>query len=711
MEYGASTATLSKKLSIVYGFSGKSAYDGVFAAPTKFKATSFSSRVDDYCEIFGVSRGSSIPILEVPELNERKFSDDIRPTKLDYSKVFRGFENLDTAISYEELFAEPKREDSSLQEEWSPAKRGISNSGKNLSCIAESPVVSHEASYQSFDGAKIISVLSQGGKNGSNGMTHIAQIHAVSGYTCLFDEITPLKNDADKTLPSVVANTYPCNSVKERLKESRHCTTAVTSPPPDDASKQSSEDRVEVQNRSHRRRSDSVHLSDASDISHGSHYMNMFSSENPACYSDNLKEDSERSMETNGKVSNRNASELPGGDYSLPSFDDLVDSNSEVAASVAALRKAIEEAQERLKVAKESMKRKKEGFRDHVKLRFDYDSKSPREKEGKMAYKGNRKKETKTQEIFEEVDVSGQVPTGIGNEMMRPDQVTSDLGVKEIRFDAKEAVGETQKESEVEETEEEVEWEEVNQYIDDVNTSNYKVTRLEFAQARMLYNVDNNVCNGEKMYSKAFDKSEECDETLTVEPWGQENEKRVYAGKGACGGEEILEEIKSVQEVLAYEGKEERLTVLKNQEETEKKFEASPELEDCERRLNEFQEPKENEKEIAHDQGKIEKKFEVSSKQEECERYLRVHYEPVEDEKEVAPELNQIEGKVEVSCDLKECELRKYQEPIGNEKTFQPQDLDLKNIERQIDNQAWVEHDKIGQEACEENGEGTKSCQ
>ncbi|KAJ7959365.1 Auxilin-like protein 1 [Quillaja saponaria] len=700
MEYGASTATLSKKLSNGCGFSGKSAYDGVFAGPPKFRATSFSSRVEDYSEIFGVSEasgGSSIPILEVPELNERRVSDNIRPSKLDYSKVFGEFENLDTAVSYEELFAEPKRGDGSPKEERSPAKRGSPTSGENPSCVAANLVISHEASYQSFDGEKKFSVsyhkMSQGCKNGSNGMTHIAQIHTVPGYTCLIDDSTPLKNEADKTLHSVAANTYPNGNIYEKLNESRFCSTAVTSPPPDDASKQSSGCGVDVQNRSNRHSSDTVHLSDASDITHGSCYINMFPSDTPACNSDNHKDDSERSVATHSKASNSDASEVAGGDYSPPSFDDLVDSNSEAAVSVAALRKAIEEAQERLKVAKELMKRKKGGLRDHVKL-----------KEGKMACKENRKKETKTEDIFEEIDASLQVPIGIGKKMMRPDQVTSDLGVKGVHFAAKEAIVETQKENEAEEMEEEVEWEEANEYFELVDTNKYKATRLEFEQAdnikRISHNVDNYECNEKNLVSKAYEKLDECGETFTVEPWGQENKIRVCAGNGACEDEEILDETKLAQEEILCERKEERLTVPTKHQETEKKVKASCKLEDCERKPTEFHEQTENEKEIAHDRGKIEKNSEESIELEECEKYLTVHQESVEDEKKVAPELNENEEKVEVSCGLEVCGLRKDQELIENERTFEPQDLDLKNIGSQTENQEWIEHGNIGKETC-----------
>ncbi|WVY91106.1 hypothetical protein V8G54_036620 [Vigna mungo] len=116
MEFGTAAATLTKKLSNGYGVSGRSAYDGVFAAPIKLRAPTFSSQFEDYREIFGAtgaSLGSSIPILELPELNDsKKKIDDVGRSRVDYSMVFGGFGSLDAAVPFEELVAEPVEKDS-----------------------------------------------------------------------------------------------------------------------------------------------------------------------------------------------------------------------------------------------------------------------------------------------------------------------------------------------------------------------------------------------------------------------------------------------------------------------------------------------------------------------------------------------------------------------------------------------------------------------
>lgn len=82
-----------KKLSDGYGISGKSAYGGIFTAPVKVWALSFSSQLEDYCEIFCSSGTSSILFLELPDLNERKKKDDVQLSKIDYSGFQRVLES------------------------------------------------------------------------------------------------------------------------------------------------------------------------------------------------------------------------------------------------------------------------------------------------------------------------------------------------------------------------------------------------------------------------------------------------------------------------------------------------------------------------------------------------------------------------------------------------------------------------------------------
>ncbi|XP_052202250.1 auxilin-like protein 1 isoform X2 [Diospyros lotus] len=106
-----SSATFSKKLTNATSFSSaKGAYDDVFFSGGQRcgAPTSYSSPIEDYNEIFGGSRGSSIPTLDLSVLDEQKVSADVRGSKPDYLKIFGGFRDEDIALSYEEMFEKPK---------------------------------------------------------------------------------------------------------------------------------------------------------------------------------------------------------------------------------------------------------------------------------------------------------------------------------------------------------------------------------------------------------------------------------------------------------------------------------------------------------------------------------------------------------------------------------------------------------------------------
>lgn len=65
--------------------------------------------VQDYGEIFGGS-GASIPVLDVPELNESEMVVDVLSSKLNYSNIFGGSAEFDFAASHEQLLAKPEME-------------------------------------------------------------------------------------------------------------------------------------------------------------------------------------------------------------------------------------------------------------------------------------------------------------------------------------------------------------------------------------------------------------------------------------------------------------------------------------------------------------------------------------------------------------------------------------------------------------------------
>lgn len=117
-------ATLSKKISNNGGSfaAGKTLYDDVYGGPPKFGVSTLSPRMEDYSEIFGAfhaSRGSAIPVLDLPVVDETEVFFDVQSSSFDYHEIFGGFNGLDLAVSYEDLVHQPNgRDDDSSEEAW-----------------------------------------------------------------------------------------------------------------------------------------------------------------------------------------------------------------------------------------------------------------------------------------------------------------------------------------------------------------------------------------------------------------------------------------------------------------------------------------------------------------------------------------------------------------------------------------------------------------
>lgn len=100
----------------------KSIYDDVFGGPPKFGAPTLSPRMEDYAEIFGsfhAARASSIPVLDLPAVDESEVFFDVRGSGFDYTEVFGGFNGLDFAVSFDDLVQQRNGGyDGSSEEAW-----------------------------------------------------------------------------------------------------------------------------------------------------------------------------------------------------------------------------------------------------------------------------------------------------------------------------------------------------------------------------------------------------------------------------------------------------------------------------------------------------------------------------------------------------------------------------------------------------------------
>ncbi|KAK4274787.1 hypothetical protein QN277_017963 [Acacia crassicarpa] len=727
MDFGAVTA---KKFSNGCGAPGKSAYDGVFASPVKFRAPSLSSSFQDYCEIFGGSEasiGSSIPVLEVPELNETKILHDVQRSRLDYSKVFGGFGNLDTAVPYEELFAESNKEDSFSKGASSQVEGGnLSSKDDSSNCSNQVPLVSQETSYSAKKINMSYNKINRGSENRKNGTTHIAQLHAVPAYTCLVEEVNPLKTNRDDQSIPELQHAYPRSDCAEGIKGREHCRKSVNDPSPYNSGKESSKGGIRFQDRS-----DSINMFfDASEVSHGSDSDKKQSSNGgikvhersdsisvflnvcePNHGSDgtepkfqtmvgNLDDhgDAVRSVAAQCQAS---AFEAAAGADSPGHLDDMIDSSSEAAASVAALRKAIEEAQERLKVAKDLMKRKKEGFPNRIKRRHNNDLKAEGKKEDRFVHQTMGHEGTSLGQTYVQMDVLPQNASVTGKPMIRKKQVTLDLRAEEM-FAAKEAVREPEK---LESTLAGHRKGEGVGHKEAAHEQTLFQSKVGENNKEVLYTVDDYHWYEKKAANNAFEKQKESHQAKEVvegpfEP--EASEEKVSADDEAghyeelvdkktfvC--EELVDDTKLVQETIDSGGEDKNLKV-EDEPVTDDKVAPFLEQEDPERKIGEEGLSIEDEKKnncISED----EKKVEGSCEQEECSRNLRDHEEFIELEKNFTQEEIESE-KVESLSHLKEFDLSEDMRSIENGKPFNIHDSDLISMERQRENWSCVEEGK-----------------
>ncbi|XP_047316387.1 auxilin-like protein 1 isoform X2 [Impatiens glandulifera] len=306
-----SSATLSRKLSTTHSFSAtaKHAYDGVFSAPNR-APSSRSSGIDDYGEIFGGSRSSSIPVLDLPSLDESEVLVSNRSSKLDYSNIFGGFCNDDVALSYEQLFQKPSGAKNSPEEGCAAAKEVSSSSSSSPERLDEMKISKEtqqvsieEASSEPEDGMKQFNMsyhkTSQRNIEIKSGTTHIAQMHSTPGYTCFIDESSSLQK-------KTVSDEHPEKSQSQPVQSK---------------------------------------VSPLSNLG-----ANLVDNRRPH----------KRSMTADFKeIPKRNFSKEGYADFSSSlSDEEEVDLNATAAASVAALRKALETAQASIRIAKEIMERK-----------------------------------------------------------------------------------------------------------------------------------------------------------------------------------------------------------------------------------------------------------------------------------------------------------------------------------------------------------------
>ncbi|XP_075520964.1 LOW QUALITY PROTEIN: uncharacterized protein LOC142554175 [Primulina tabacum] len=352
-------------------FSMKNPYDDVVFSGGGTKARPLGAQ--EYSEIFTGS-SSSIPVLDLPGLDERVVSGESRSSKLDYSNIFGGLRDDDVALPYEELFngvKNPKRSDDEpgiLANARLPVQEP-----ESLHSSGKAKRSSGESADQSVDGVKQQFNLSFNNTNKisndvSKGKSHRPPLHAVPGFAYFIDGIqqTQRKED-DRRVPLLkreVSRTWSFSSDVKAIKGRGGSS------------------------------SDNSHTLDKSCIVPP-----------PSSQPCNLREhnDSEGSRISSFQTK-EDASGKIGTDSLPPLIEEEIDESSVAGVSAAALKKAIEQAQESIRIAKMIMERKKESIPDGSKPSPKVHSKVEDNEENRKDIETNNSKEKNAAKTHERLD-------------------------------------------------------------------------------------------------------------------------------------------------------------------------------------------------------------------------------------------------------------------------------------------------------------------
>ncbi|KAL0553465.1 hypothetical protein IC582_007360 [Cucumis melo] len=643
MEYRASS-TVYNKFSNARGFNDKSVYDGVFAAPSNHGAPVFSARVEDYREIFGGSRVSSIPILDVPALSDKKFPVDVRTSKVEYSKIFGGFDELNFAIPYEELLVEANKTNSFSQKSRISAGRGSTASQNPSQYEKESNFSTREASSQPLDKMEKFSVsyqkINQGNKSYATETAHVALPHAIPGFSCVIDQQFPVQMSGTG-MPS----SEKLNNIRPEIIGSTEVTDKSERPISSDIEQVfKASNPTNSQSRTGWFRSDSADkLFNGYAVDQGVQNPDT----PPKC---NFLPKFGKSAGFSGRETGLKSeafehSEDPCDGSSPPYFGEDVEVNPVAAASVAALRKAIDAAQESIKIAKESMERRKTaGLQKHKKTRSSRRLTSEEKREVKTSNNSGTCQEMVAGETCGKVNTLEQAVA----EIRRQNSTTEECPVTQsaVRENLN-AAGTNDMEFKMSEVDcREEEGEELDAKEQFYEPRSFGEDEAEELEPVKEHNADGYEWQGNNGLKKTFENPGESNDSLVVvkEAGLEEGGINLSVVKGI-----LMSKLKSVLGVVEHE--EDKMKCGQNQNllETNMKVESSMKNEKCVELLEELKVTKD------HDEF-VNRKMEEEN---DMETHVKAHQWEVEEvrhicqqeEKEMETNTVQIENNVEKILD------------------------------------------------------------
>ncbi|CAK9152368.1 unnamed protein product [Ilex paraguariensis] len=355
----------------------KTMYDDVFGGPPKYGVHTLSPRVEDYTEIFGgfsSSRASSIPILDLPGVDDSDLLFDVRSSKFDYSEVFGGFSGLDFVASCEELFTHSNGGVDSSDEAWSPAQSEyLSDESDPSAWSGKNQGLTNGDSHQSFDGTKQFNMSYNRANQTSkedmlNRTINVTELNAIPGFTVVVNDAPLLQKIDDKNPPLQVEPDLNLSKglgggviEGKRLRKTKSHPQNIVS-----GTQTYGSDLNPLAGYERTGSCRDETFITVCDISLKTRPTQLPPPSRPPPALAVKNEDSDR-PKLRLKTSKSYAFERIAGDSSPPFFDVEVDASASAAASAAAMKDAMEKAQAKLRSAKELKERKKEGVQKPTK--------------------------------------------------------------------------------------------------------------------------------------------------------------------------------------------------------------------------------------------------------------------------------------------------------------------------------------------------------
>ncbi|GAB4839406.1 hypothetical protein Ancab_028930 [Ancistrocladus abbreviatus] len=363
VEVACSASIPKKQLSSSNAFGSKHVYDDVFSAPPKVKASSsFSSRIEDYSEIFGSvsSPSTSIPVLDLPTFDDNgEHFGRVESSGLDYSGIFGGSGDDCFALPPELLVDDTDRvENQAKKPRGPPVSSRFSNGPVPHDNLVNNETSSAASLHHTHDTVKLVNLpynrANPVSMEGTKGPTQVVHLDAMPGFTSLIDEDGPTrKTGSDKTVEVTGNDADICidlNLGNEQGKPSRKVISDLG------ANRNHGVQDAELQ------RGDG--WGDFDEVNVKAKQPGVVPPSSPPHFFAG-KGDFKRSMNPSGKASAD----------SSPLLNEELDVNSAAAICAAAMKRAIEEAEAKIRLAKEQLERNegsgsvKLSFKDTLKVK------------------------------------------------------------------------------------------------------------------------------------------------------------------------------------------------------------------------------------------------------------------------------------------------------------------------------------------------------